>query len=171
VINPKTYSSAVLTIAGIAWWYGLDHYARNRHDPGSTSPRILILGHSFALEAFRSESRNNRRRMLDSSSSPSLAAQNPFLAGNSGPKADYAGKPSIVRGCSSPCQPHDRREDRRKNEEPDRDLDHGALLQSRAGRKTEIVSPFVGRLRKAENSQTSAAVRLRLPLSTLPVGI
>src|ERR1700724_610817 len=37
--------------AGTAWWYGLNHYAPNRHDTGSTSPRsvgeVALIRHHY----------------------------------------------------------------------------------------------------------------------------
>src|ERR1700730_17822994 len=39
--------------AGTAWWYGLNHYAPNRHDTGSTSPRsvgeVALIRHKELL--------------------------------------------------------------------------------------------------------------------------
>src|ERR1700730_4926466 len=38
--------------AGTAWWYGLNHYAPNRHDTGSTSPRsvgeVALMRHTIS---------------------------------------------------------------------------------------------------------------------------
>src|ERR1700730_14664783 len=38
--------------AGTAWWYGLNHYAPNRHDTGSTSPRsvgeVALIRHTIS---------------------------------------------------------------------------------------------------------------------------